>query len=282
MQLIADSGSTKTDWRMLADDGSVGQARTVGFNPFYQSSEQIAHELKLSLKPKVKELVTAIFFYGAGVTGAEKAQVIMDGLKDVFPEAEHIEAHSDMLGAARALCGREKGIACILGTGSNTCQIENGEITHKVDTLGFWLGDEGSGGYLGKTLVQTYLHKELPQALHEKFEKRYPNLNRDVVLENAYQKPFPNRYFAGFSKFLFDNRTDAAAYQIAANAFGLFFEKYVQKYPDYSNYRVSLTGSVAFYYSDIIRRVAREKNITIGVIMETPIAGLTLYHQGKS
>lgn len=282
MQLIADSGSTKTDWRMLAGDESVGQARTVGFNPFYQSSEQIAHELKLSLKPKVKEPVRAIYFYGAGVTGAEKAQVIIDGLKDVFSEAEHIEAHSDMLGAARALCGREKGIACILGTGSNTCQVDNGEITHKVDTLGFWLGDEGSGGYLGKTLVQAYLHKELPVALREKFEKRYPNLNRDVVLENAYQKPFPNRYFAGFSKFLFDNRTDGTAYQIAANAFSLFFEKYVEKYPDYLNYRVSLTGSVAFYYSDIIRRVAREKGVTIGVIMETPIAGLTLYHQGKS
>ncbi len=282
MQLIADSGSTKTDWRMLSNDGSVGQARTVGFNPFYQSSEQIAQELKLSLKSKVNEPVTAIYFYGAGVTGAEKARVIIDGLKNVFPEAEHIEAHSDMLGAARALCGREKGIACILGTGSNTCQVDNGEITHKVDTLGFWLGDEGSGGYLGKTLVQAYLHRELPEVLREKFEKRYPNLNRDVVLENAYQKPFPNRYFAGFSKFLFDNRTDGAAYQIAANAFSVFFEKYVQKYPDYQTQRVSLTGSVAFYYSDIIRRVAREKGVTIGVIMETPIAGLTLYHQGKS
>ncbi|PMD96060.1 N-acetylglucosamine kinase [Siphonobacter sp. BAB-5405] len=279
MQLIADSGSTKTDWRMLAADGSVSQARTVGFNPFYQTSEEIAKELSLSLKPKVTEPVTEIFFYGAGVSGPEKAAIIQAGLSAVFPEATHIEAHSDMLGAARALCGREAGIACILGTGSNTCQVANGDIQYKVDTLGFWLGDEGSGGYLGKTLVQAYLHRELPEDLKLKFEKRYPTINRDTVLENAYQKPFPNRYFAGFSKFLFDNRTHPFAYQLAADAFRLFFDKYILKYPDYANYRVHLTGSVAFYYSDIIRRVAREKGVTIGVIMETPIAGLTLYHQ---
>ncbi|MFT4032611.1 MAG: N-acetylglucosamine kinase [Siphonobacter sp.] len=279
MQLIADSGSTKTDWRLLASDGSVSQARSLGFNPFYQTSAEIAQVVEQQIKPLIKEPVTQVYFYGAGISSSEKAELIRQSLMSVFPEIEHIEAHSDMLGAARALCGREAGIACILGTGSNTCFIENGEIQHKVDTLGFWLGDEGSGGDLGKRLIQYYLHKELPDELNQKFEKRYPAVNRNSVLENAYQKPFPSRYFASFSKFLFDNRSHPFAYDLIRESFGKFFEKYVQKYPDYQRYRVHFTGSVAFYYSDMLRRVARDHQVTVGVIMETPIAGLTLYHQ---
>lgn len=281
MQLIADSGSTKTDWRLIAADGTVSQARTVGFNPYFQTQEAIAAEIADKIKPLVTEPVSAVYFYGTGINNAAKADVIAEGIRTVFPEAGHIEAHSDMLGAARALCGHDAGIACILGTGSNTCLVEDGEITFKVDTLGFWLGDEGSGGYLGRTLVQQFLHQEMPEDLYQKFHKRYPDVNRDTVLENAYQKPYPNRYFASFSKFLFDNRTHPFAYGLVVRNFEIFFEKYVEKYPAYRQYKVHFTGSVAFYYSDILRRVAQERGITVGVVMETPIAGLTLYHKGQ-
>ncbi|MEZ4902654.1 MAG: N-acetylglucosamine kinase [Spirosomataceae bacterium] len=278
MILIADSGSTKTDWRLIAADGSIQQAKTVGLNPYYQDSTSIATELTQHLLPLVQESVTDIYFYGTGCAGEEPCAIVRNGLKAVFATAEVIEVESDMLGAARGLCGHEPGIACILGTGSNNCLYDGRDIAAKIPSLGFWLGDEGSGGYLGKTLVVAFLQKEMPDDLAEKFAKRY-GLNREIVLENAYKKPFPNRYFAGFSKFLFDNRSHPFAYQLVYDAFGEFLSKYVCKLADYQQNKVHFVGSIAFYYSDILRRVATEKGITVGHIMETPIAGLTLYHR---
>jgi len=280
MKLIAESGSTKTDWRVISPDGQISQYKTVGFNPYYQTAENIADELRKSLLPNLLDIsITEVFYYGTGITNAEKAAVIQTAIGSVFPNVQTIEAHSDMLAAARALCGREAGIACILGTGSNSCMYDGENISFQVPPLGFWLGDEGSGGYLGKQLILSYLHQELPEDLRLKFEKRFGKKDRLEIIENAYQKPFPNRYFASFSKFIFDNRQHPFLYQLVSVAFGLFFEKYILKYPDFKMYKIHFTGSVAFYYSDILRRVATEKGCTAGVIMETPIAGLTLFHK---
>jgi glucosamine kinase len=280
MKLIAESGSTKTDWRLITSDSQVSQYKTVGFNPYYQTAENIVEELQKSLLPNLSETsVTEVFYYGTGITNDEKASVIKEAICSVFSGVQTIEAHSDMLAAARALCGREAGIACILGTGSNSCFYDGENIAFQVPPLGFWLGDEGSGGNLGKQLILSYLHKELPEELRQKFNKRFGEKDRLEIIENAYQKPFPNRYFAGFSKFIFDNRQHPFMYQLVSNAFGLFFEKYILKYPDYQQYKIHFTGSVAFYYSDILRRVATEKGCTAGIIMESPIAGLTLFHK---
>jgi len=183
-----------------------------------------------------------------------------------------------MLGAARGLCGHEAGIACILGTGSNNCLYDGRYIVDKIPSLGFWLSDEGSGGYLGKMVVVSYLQKDMPADLAEKFATRY-GLTREIVLENAYKKPFPNRYFSTFSKFLFDNRSHPFAYQMANDAFVLFFQKYICKFEQHKTQKTHFTGSVAFYYSDILRRAATSQGVIVGTIMETPIAGLTLYHQ---
>lgn len=278
MILLADSGSTKTDWRLLRADGTIAQARTAGFNPFYQDSGAVAAELAQHLRPLVPEAVTAVFFYGAGITDASRGAVIADGIRRIFPEITRLETHSDMLGAARALCGRERGIACILGTGANTCLADGGEIREQVRSLGFWLGDEGSGGFLGKTLVTHFLHGELPPDLDDAFRRRFPDCTRDVVLDRAYRQPFPNRYFAGFSKFLFDHRQQPFAHGLVTGAFGLFFGKYVEKYPEVRSLKIHFTGSVAFYYSDILRQVAADRGLTLGVVAESPIAGLTLYH----
>ncbi|MCY7353327.1 MAG: N-acetylglucosamine kinase [Cytophagaceae bacterium] len=279
MILIADSGSTKTDWRLLHTDGSVNQARTAGFNPYYQTADAIGTELSQHLRPLVSEPVTEIYFYGAGIANAERGAVIAEGLRQVFPEVEQLETHSDMLGAARALCGHDAGIACILGTGANSCRVEDGQIVEQVGTLGFWLGDEGSGGYLGKTLVTQFLRGELPADLDARFRKRFPDCSRQTVLEHAYRQPFPNRYFAGFSKFLFDHRQHPFAHQLVYDAFTLFFERYVGKYAAAKSPRIHFTGSVAFYYNDILRRVTVDQGFTLGIVMENPIAGLTLYHQ---
>lgn len=278
MILLADSGSTKTDWRLLRADGSIDQARSAGFNPYYQNAEAVADEVAKRLKPLVIEPVSEVFFYGAGITDPARGAIIAEGIRAVFPEIQTIACESDMLGAARALCGRERGLACILGTGANTCLSDGGEIREQVRSLGFWLGDEGSGGYLGKTLVTHFLHHELPADLDARFRQRFPDCSRETVLEHAYRQPFPNRYFAGFSKFLFDHRQHAFARELVTAAFRLFFEKYVEKYPEAPSLKVHFTGSVAFYYNDLLRQVATERGLTLGIISENPIAGLTLYH----
>lgn len=279
MILIADSGSTKTDWRLLSAQGQVDQARTIGFNPYYQDSTAIAAELKTSLVPSVKETVTDVFYYGTGCNSAETCGIVEQAIRAVFPDVNRVEVSSDLLGAARALCHHDTGIACILGTGSNACLYDGRDIAQLSGTLGFWLGDEGSGGYLGKTLVVKYLHNQLSTELAEKFRKRHPKLDRLTVLEHAYKQPFPNRYFASFSKFLFDNRTHTAAYQLVYDAFSLFFDTYIRKFPDPEQLPIHFVGSVAFYYSDILRQVANDKGFTVRRILENPIAGLTLYHQ---
>jgi glucosamine kinase len=279
LKLIADSGSTKTDWRLMGPEGVVGQARTVGFNPYYQTPEAIAEALRTELRPQVTGTPTEVYFYGAGVTGPEKGAVIEAALREVFPGLGTVEVRSDLLGAARALCGRAPGIACILGTGANTCRVDAGEIVEQVPTLGFWLGDEGSGSYLGRTFVPKYLRGELPDDLRERFAKRFPDCTREVVLERAYRQEYPNRYFAGFSKFLFDHRRHPYVYRFLYDAFALFFQTYVERYPDHTRLPVHFTGSVAFYYADFLRQLANDRGITLGYILETPIAGLALYHQ---
>lgn len=282
MILIADSGSTKTDWRLLSEEGGVSQAKTIGFNPFYQDTDTIYAELGKKLVPQVTEKVTEVYFYGAGCAGEEKCAVVKEALHRAFPETQ-AEVYSDLVGAARALCGHEAGIACILGTGSNSCLFDGQQIVAHRAPLGFWLGDEGSGGHLGKTLVQQYLLGELPEDLAAKFDKRYQlGLKREArleVLDHAYSQPSPNLYFASFSKFLFDNRSHPFAYQIIYRSFTEFFEKYIAKYENYRQHRVHFVGSVAFYYSDILRQVANDQGITLRNILESPIAGLTLYHQ---
>lgn len=281
MILIADSGSTKTDWRFVADGKVLGQAKTVGFNPYYQTAESIAEEIQKSLIPALPQAVTEIYYYGTGITNDEKAAVIKTAMAIAFPDCQKVEAHSDVLGAAKALCGRSVGIACILGTGSNSCLFDGEKIAFQVPPLGFWLGDEGSGGHLGKTLLLSYLHKEMPIEIRTIFEKRFGVLDRLEIIENAYQKPFPNRYFASFSKFIFDHRREPFLYQLALDCFNEFFEKYIQKYPDYQAIPVHFVGSVAFYYSDIIRQIANDKGIIVKNILETPIAGLGLYYQNE-
>lgn len=276
-KLIADSGSTKTDWRII-NENDVIEVKTVGFNPYYQDADSIANELKTSLLPYTNCEIHEVYYYGTGVTNDEKAQVIKDALLQVFPHLKQIEAHSDVVGAARALCGHQAGIASILGTGSNSCYFDGEKIAFQVPPLGFWLGDEGSGGHLGKSLVLTYLHKEMPAEIRTKFEEKFGVLDRLTILENAYHKPFPNRYFASFSRFIYDNLHDEFCKNLAQNCFIEFFEKYIEKYPMKTESQVNFVGSVAFYYKDLILEIAETKEIRVGKVLETPIQGLVEFH----
>ncbi|MER0441075.1 N-acetylglucosamine kinase [Emticicia sp. W12TSBA100-4] len=279
MILIADSGSTKTDWRILDQNEVIAQMQTVGFNPYYQDADSIANELKANLLPLCTKEVTQVFYYGTGVTNEEKAGVIKEAILKVFPTCQQIEAQSDVVGAARAACGKATGIACILGTGSNSIYFDGEKTGFQIPPLGFWLGDEGSGGHLGKSLLLSYLHKEMPLKIRAKFEEKYGTMDRLTVLENAYHKPFPNRYFATFSRFLFDNLEDDFCSNLVENCFLQFFEKYILKYPMCHEINVSFVGSVAFYYKDLLIKVADSQGIKLGRILGTPINGLVEFHQ---
>lgn len=198
MMLIADSGSTKTDWCVILDNTPTKRIGTKGLNPFFQSEEEIQQELTHSLLPQLPEgTIDSVYFYGAGCT-PEKAPTLRRAIADSLPIVGNIKAYSDMLAAARGLCGREAGITCILGTGSNSCFYDGKEIVNHISPLGFILGDEGSGAVLGKLLVGDILKNQLSPAIKEAFLKQF-DLTVPEIIDRVYRQPFPNRFLASLS-----------------------------------------------------------------------------------
>ncbi len=277
MILVADSGSSKIDWRLLAEDGTIQQAQTPGFNPYYQPLEHLRTSIQDQLLPVVRGEVTKIFYYGTGVSSPRNQELVRSVFLEFFSKAS-VDIEWDLLGAARALCGREKGIACILGTGSNSCRYDGTKITEQVANLGWILADEGSGTSLGKALLVDYLRKKMPKRLAEQFQQRFP-FTREEFLEKIYQQEKPSTFLATFSKFIFQHLKEPYCYQLVYNAFASFYEENVMKYEGYRDTPVHFVGSIAFYFSDLLRQVGNDKGVTVRNILETPIAGLALYHQ---
>lgn len=276
MILIADSGASKTDWRMLGPNGSIKQAQSIGYNPYYQPIEQFDKEVREVLVPQVKHPVKKVFYYGTGCSSDKNRKMIRTALERYFTDA-HIEVWHDLLAAARALCGEEPGIACILGTGSNSCYYDGVRIVENVTSLGYVLGDEGSGAWMGKKIVADYLRKDLPEKLWDQFKKRFP-MDRDEILSRVYSQEMPSRFLGSFSHFIFQHLKEPYCYKHVYDGFSEFMEKNVMRYEKYNELKVHFVGSVAFYFSDILRQVANDKGITLKNILESPIAGLTLYH----
>jgi glucosamine kinase len=277
MILIADSGGSKIDWRMLSRDGTIAQAHCAGFNPYYQPVADLKRNIEDALLPSIKEEVTKIFYYGAGLSSDKNMKVIETAFADYFPKAT-IEVGWDLLAAARALCGDEAGIACILGTGSNSCLYDGKVITGNVANLGWILADEASGTHLGKQLIFDYFRENMPKALAEQFHARFPS-TREEVLERVYQHERPSAYLASFSRFIFQHLKEPYCYQLVYRSFSDFYENNVMKYPNYANLKVHFTGSISFYFSDVLRQVASDKGISVKNILEGPIAGLALFHK---
>lgn len=277
MILIADSGASKTDWRIIDEKGHIEQAQSIGYNPYYQPMEQFDQEVREVLVPQIKHPIHKIFYYGTGCSSDKNRKMIRTVLERYFNHA-HIEVWHDLLAAARALCGEEEGIACILGTGSNSCYYDGSRIVENVTSLGYVLGDEGSGAYLGKRIVADYLRKDLPEKLWDQFKKRFP-MDRDEILSRVYSQEMPGRFLGSFSHFIFQHLKEPYCYQLVYDGFAVFFEKNVMRYKGYESLKVHFVGSVAFYFSDVLRQVASDKGITVKNILESPIAGLTLYHQ---
>jgi glucosamine kinase len=281
MILIADSGGSKTDWRLVQKDGSIAQASAPGFNPYYQPIDDLKKNVQEILLPKInEESVSKIYFYGAGVSSVKNQLTIKSAFLEFFPEA-HIEIGWDLLAAARALCGHEPGIACIMGTGSNSCLYDGTKIVDNVANLGWILADEGSGANIGRKFLVDYLRKQMPTKLAAQFHQRFP-LSREEFLEKVYQQEKPSAFLASFAKFIFQHLDEPYCYKLIYDSFSEFYENNVMQYENYKNLKVHFTGSIAFYFSDILRQVANDKGITVKNILEGPIAGLTLFHTQRN
>jgi glucosamine kinase len=280
MKLVADSGSTKTAWRLIDEQSRIHQISTQGFNPYFQDEKQIGGVLKdeffNQLPDNIQLQNLEIFFYGAGCSSEEKKLVVKRALIDVFPGADVFVEH-DLLAAARATCGHKEGMAAILGTGSNSCWYDGKNIIENIPALGFILGDEGSGAHIGKTFICAYLNKEVPDAIAKRFFERF-KYSKEDILDTVYKKPFPNRYLASFSKFVYQNLKEQYMVDMVAGCFNQFFDRHICKYPVHKKLKLSVVGSVGFYFSNILRRVASEKGVEIETIIEAPISGLSLYH----
>ena len=283
MKLIADSGSTKTAWRLIQADGSILQARTSGYNPHHQTSAQIRELVQMELLPQLPEGYTpeSLFYYGAGCADETSKSIVRMAFRDVYPLTDIVVDH-DLLAAARALCGAEPGIACILGTGSNSCLYDGTNITHNISALGWIMGDEGSGADLGKRVVADYIRYDMPEHLRQLFRQEHPTITSAEVNDYIYRKPFPKPYIASFARFLHDNLEDPWCYQQVYNSFKSFIERNVVKYPDYQQHKLHFVGSIAYHYSNVLRKVASDMGLRVHHILESPIAGLVLYHSQDS
>lgn len=275
MKLIADSGATKTDWCYgSADQHQIIQ--TQGINPFHQSAETISLILSEELIPQLacRTLITHIFFYGAGCT-PEKAKIVRTALQTFFPQAT-ICVESDLLGAARSLCGREQGIACILGTGSNSCEYDGEKITSNISPLGYILGDEGSGAVLGKRLVGDCLKHQLPEHICQAFLKETKFTPAEII-DKVYSQPQANRFLASLTPFLSRHREEPEIHALLVTCFNDFFLRNVMLY-NYSYFPVHFTGSIAWYFQEEVKEAAEKLNIRTGKFIKCPIHGLIAYH----
>ena len=276
MILIADSGSTKTAWTLVEKADNV--IKTDGINPVFMNSGCVEEILRSQLLPQLGEqaIVTEIYFYGAGCASAEKKNLVKQALQAVFGDIK-IEIASDLLGAARGLCKHQSGIACIMGTGSNSCLYENGNIRWNVPALGFILGDEGSGAVLGKLLMGNLFKNQLPDVVKQNFEQTYGLTMMDVI-EKVYRTPLPNRFLASFGPFISKHINQPAVYNMVYDALESFIVRNVKQYP-YTTLPVYFTGSIAFYFTDILNQLADKHGFTIGRIDQDPLQGLVEFHQ---
>lgn len=286
MILIADSGSTKVHWCLMAANGHTAEFITDGINPLFQTSDAMRNSICNQLLPQMASMLWAgtashVFFYGAGCT-PEKSPFVEKAIESVFKKAKVFVA-SDMLGATRGLLGHEKGVACILGTGSNSCLYDGEQIVKNVPSLGFILGDEGSAATLGKRLVSDLLKNQLGDDLKERFLSQYA-INQADVIEHVYRQPFPNRWLANLARFCTENIDDPRIHDLVYDHFAQFVKRNISQYYTTEEQKQSMpvgfVGSIAFYYRPVLEQVMSDYGFRVGQILQDPIPGLVEYHRG--
>lgn len=279
MKLAVDSGSTKTDWGFFNTGYDLKAVKTQGINPCHQSADEIRAIIRSELIPNISSddlnSVSEVFYYGAGCATESICAQMAGILKEFIPNAV-IAVDSDMLGAARALCGRSEGVACVLGTGSNSCLYNGSAIVDQVPSLGYILGDEGSSAAIGRRLISDCLKRQLPEAVSHEFMERY-SLTKETIIENVYRKPLPNRYIAGFAPFVYEKRAVPEVHKMLIQCFSEFFTRNVINYHK-PWLPVHFVGSLANGFADELKETADSLGMTIGKILVSPMSGLVEYH----
>ncbi len=279
IKLIADSGSTKAEWCLL--DGKKKRTFvTEGLSPYFLSGEQIQKILEEKLKAKMKNIEPdEIFFYGTGCSNPDNVKLVKKAIKKVFTQSAVAVDH-DLMGAAKALCGNEKGIACILGTGSNSCYYNGKKIIKNSPGLGYVLGDEGSGAYLGKKVIQYFLYNTFDADLMDRFVAKFQVSSYDI-LDAVYKKPLPNRYLASYAIFLAENRGHYMVENIIEDGFNDFFFNHVYKYRESWTLPVNFIGSVAYGFKDVLKDMCNTYELQLGKVLQKPMDGLVKFHSLK-
>ncbi len=277
--LIADSGSTKCEWCFVSN-GRKKIISTQGASPYFLNELQLVDMMQKELLPELKKSIpTCVYFYGTGCAAATNRAIVRRALSRIFPNAR-IEVEHDLTGAARALCGKNKGIVVILGTGSNSGYYNGRKIVSNSPGLGYVLGDEGSGAYLGKKVLQYYLYQTFDSEMHDKFDRKY-HITPSDILDSVYKKPLPNRYIASFTMFLSENRGHYMIDNIIEDGLRDFFSIHLTFYPESGKIPIFFTGSVAFGFQDILKELCRNFGWEAGRFLAKPMEGLIAYHNNK-
>lgn len=278
--LLADSGSTKTDWGLVENGKLTKKIRTSGMNPFQMSEEAITEEIKTHLVPELPGTVLdEVHFYGAGCT-KEKQPIVERALRANLTINGECEVASDMLGAARGICGHKPGIACILGTGSNSCSYDGKNLVKNVSPLGFILGDEGSGAVLGKLLVGDVLKNQMPEAITKRFFEKY-KLTSAEIIDRVYRQPKPNTFLASFVPFLEENIDEPKIYNLVKESFRSFLRRNVMQYDGWQTLPIGFNGSIAKIYKKPLLEALEEEGMHLGRIIQAPMEAMVEYHVEK-
>ena len=282
MKLIADSGSTKTDWCLCNGDTVLTTIQSQGINPYHQAEETIEQVLRNELLPQLSknpefnsQSSIKVIYYGAGCANETACNRVKEAIHKVL-NTKDITVHSDLLGAARALCGHEEGIACVLGTGSNSCLYNGKEIKANIPPLGYILGDEGSSAVLGRRLVGDCLKNQLPEAIREEFLVEY-QLTQEIILEKVYRQPLANRFLASLTPFLSKHREVPEIHRLLIESFTDFFVRNVKQYR-HPWLPIHFVGSIANAFSAELKEAAESLGMELGIIMQSPMEGLIKYH----
>jgi len=275
MILVADSGSSKTDW-LGYKDGKTFSFNTQGINPYFLNAQDIFKILaKVPMLEEIAKNVKEIYFYGSGCSSPDKHEVITNGLSLFFTKA-YISVENDLIGSAYATCGDKKGLICILGTGSNVSYFDGTATFDSNYGLGYILGDEGSGTYFGRKMITSYLYKQMPDDLRVLFEQQF-DANKETVITHVYQKPLPNTYLASFSRFMYEHKNHPFIYQVLVAGFQEFIDINIKDFKDHQTLDCHFVGSIAHYYQDILKATCEKNGLHVGKILQKPIEGIYKY-----
>lgn len=280
MKILADSGATKTDWAFIFETGEIKRFETIGFSPYFNTEEQIAQEIKDKLIIHLHGLSYAdanLFYFGTGCSNESKRAIVKNALRSCFDGANILVDH-DLMAASKALCGKKEGIACILGTGSNSCEYNGEIITQNIVSLGYFFGDCGSGAHIGKSLLQNYFDKKFSAELMEILSSNV-RLETEYVLDNMYKKPLPSRFLASYSLIVNQLLDYKEIKEMVKNCFNDFITTQLVTFPNYKTLPINVVGSIGYVYAQLFSEVLQYNNLKVGKILKSPMEGLIEYYK---